>query len=40
MYAKMNSSIITKNHEADPEKRFLTKFILKPFGRSAAMPTA
>ena len=36
----MISRIITKNHAADPEIRFLTKSILKPYGRAAVMPTA
>ena len=37
---KMNLRIITKNHTADPEKGFLTKSLLKPYGHAAAMPTA
>ena len=37
---KMNLSIITKNHAADPEKGFLTKSILKTYGRAMAIPTA
>ena len=37
---KMNLRIITKNHAADPEKRFLTKSISKPNGCATAMPTA
>ena len=36
----MNLRIITKHHAADPEIGFLTKSILKPYGRAAAMPTA
>ena len=36
----MNLRIITKNRGADPEIGFLTKSILKPYGRAAAMPTA
>ena len=36
----MNLRIITKNHAADPEKRFLTKSISKPNGCATAMPTA
>ena len=36
----MYSRIITKNHETDPEIGFLTKSILKPYGRATAMPTA
>ena len=31
---------ITKNNEADPEIGFVTKSILKPYGRATAMPTA
>ena len=34
----MNLSIIKKNHAADPEVGFLTKSILKPYGRATAMP--
>ena len=34
---KMNLSIITKNHAADPEIGFRTKSILKTY--AAAMPT-
>ena len=37
---KMNFRMITKNHAADPEIGFLTKSILKPYGRIIAMPTA
>ena len=40
MSVKMNSRIITKNHETDPEIGFLTKSISKPYGRATAMPTA
>ena len=29
-----------KNHAADPEITFLTKSILKPYGRTVAIPTA
>ena len=40
---KMNVKMIfrskTKNHTADPEIGFLTKSILKSYGRAAAMPT-
>ena len=36
----MNLMIIRKNRGADPEIGFLTKSILKPYGRAAAMPTA
>ena len=34
----MNLRIITKNHASDPEIRFLTKSIPKPYGRATAMP--
>ena len=37
---KMNLKITTKNHEADPEKGFLTKSISKPYGRATVMPPA
>ena len=40
MTVEMNSRIITKNHAADPEIRFLRKSISKPYGRATAMPTA
>ena len=40
MAVKMNIRIITKNHAADPEIRFLTKSISKPNGYTTAMPTA
>ena len=40
MGVKMNLKIITKNHEADLEIGFLTKSILKPYGRATAMPPA
>ena len=36
----MNLKIITKNLVADPDIGFLTKLILKPYGRATAMPTA
>ena len=36
----MNFRIIKKNHAADPEIRFLTKSISKPYGGATAMPTA
>ena len=36
----MNFRIITKNRAADLEKGFLTKPILKPYGRATTMPTA
>ena len=37
---KMNLRIITKNRAADPAIMFLTKSILRPYGRATAMPTA
>ena len=37
---KINFRIITKNHAAYPEIRFLTKSISKPYGRATAIPTA
>ena len=40
MGVKMTFRIITKNRAADPEIGFLAKSILKPYGRTAAMPTA
>ena len=40
MGVKMNSRMIPKNHEADPEIRFLTKSISKPYGRETVIPTA
>ena len=40
MGVKMNFRIITKNHAADSEIRFLTKSISKPFGPATAMPPA
>ena len=40
MAVKMNFMVIMKNRASDPEKGFLTKSILKPYGRAAAMPTA
>ena len=36
----MDLRIITKNHEADPEKGFLSKSISKSYGRGTAMPPA
>ena len=36
----MNLRIIMKNHEADPEKGFLTKSISKPYGHATAIPPA
>ena len=36
----MNLRIIMKNHASDPEIRFLTKSIPKPYGRATAMPPA
>ena len=36
----MNLRIITKNRAADSEIGFLTKSILKPYGRATAMSTA
>ena len=40
MDLKMNLRIITKNHAADLEIRFLTKFISKLYGYAMAMPLA
>ena len=40
MGLKMNLRIITKNRAAYTEIGFLTKSILKPYVRAAAMPTA
>ena len=40
MGVKMESTIITQNHAADPEIRLLIKLILKPYYRSPAMSTA
>ena len=40
MGVKMNLRIITKYHESDLEIRFLTKSILKPYGRETAKPPA
>ena len=40
MGVKMNFSMITKYRGADPELRFLTKSILKPYGYATAMPPA
>ena len=36
----MNLRIITKYRAADPEIRFLTKSILKPYGYATALPPA
>ena len=36
----MNLRILTKNHEAYPEKGFLTKSISKPYDRATTMPPA
>ena len=33
-WCKKNLRIVTKNHEADPEKGFLTKSISKPYDRA------
>ena len=40
MGVKMNLRIITKNHEAVAQMKFLIKSILKPYGRAKAMPPA
>ena len=40
MGVKMNFRIITKNHEADSEKRFLTKSISKSYGHARSRPPA
>ena len=40
MTIKMNLRITTKNHAADPEKRFLAKSISKSNGCTTGMPTA
>ena len=40
MGIEINLRIIKKNNGADTEIGFPTKSILKPFGRTAAMPTA
>ena len=40
MNVKIYLRIIKKNHEVGPEIGFLTKSILKPYGRATAMPTA
>ena len=40
LISKMDLSIITKNHAADPEIGFLSKSISKPNGCATAMPTA
>ena len=40
MGLQMNLMIITKSHAVSPEIVILTKLILKPYCRTAAMPTA
>ena len=40
MAVKINLRIITKNHAADPKKRFLAKSISKSNGYATAMPIA
>ena len=40
MSVKLYLGIITKNRAADPEIGFLTKSILKPYGRAETIPTA
>ena len=40
MSVKRNSRIIRKNHVADPEIGFLTKWISRSNDRATAMPTA
>ena len=40
MTVKMNLTIITKNHAADPEIGFLAKSISKSKGCATAMPIA
>ena len=40
MAVKMNLTIMTKNHAADPEIGFLAKSISKSNGCATAMPTA
>ena len=40
MAVKMNLTIITKNHAADPEKGFLAESISKSNRCATAMPTA
>ena len=40
MNVKIHLRIIKKNDEVGPEIWFLTKSILKPYGRATAMPTA
>ena len=40
MGVKIISRIITKNHAADPEIRFLTKAISKLYGRARVMAIA
>ena len=39
MAVKINLTIITKNHAADPEIRFLAKSISTSNGYATAMPT-
>ena len=40
MAVKINLTIITKNHAADPEIGFLAKSISQSDGSATAMPTA
>ena len=40
MAVKMNSTIITKNHAADPEREFLAKSVSMSNGSATVMPTA
>ena len=40
MGVKMNFLVIRKHNAADPEIGFLTKSVLNPYGRTAAIPTA
>ena len=40
MGIKMNLRVITKNHAADRNLRFLIKSISNPYGRATAIPTA
>ena len=40
MGVEMNSRIKTKNHEADPERGYLTKSISKRYGSATTMPPA
>ena len=37
---EVNLRMIMKNHAADPEIKFLTNSIEKPYGRAKAMPVA